>query len=131
MPCFFFAVPSHPSGTGPLPGGGRSALAYADQIAGGHLLAGTAALPKEALKGFSIQNALADSVCPEDVAKAALFFASDDSSKITGIQLNVDAGLTAHMPSFADTIRSSFDRNGIGASDEKAAASRRREGRSL
>jgi NAD(P)-dependent dehydrogenase (short-subunit alcohol dehydrogenase family) len=32
---------------------------------------------------------------PEDVAKAALFFASDESSYITGAELTIDGGITA------------------------------------
>ena len=35
---------------------------------------------------------------PDDVAKAALFLASDDSAWITGVVLPVDGGLTAGMP---------------------------------
>jgi NAD(P)-dependent dehydrogenase (short-subunit alcohol dehydrogenase family) len=32
---------------------------------------------------------------PEEVAKAALFFASDESAFITGAELSVDGGMTA------------------------------------
>lgn len=35
------------------------------------------------------------SVFPEDVAEAALFFASDRSSKTTGAMLTVDGGVSA------------------------------------
>ena len=34
---------------------------------------------------------------PEDIAKAALFLLSDESSFITGVALPVDGGLTAMM----------------------------------
>jgi 3-oxoacyl-[acyl-carrier protein] reductase len=33
---------------------------------------------------------------PEDVAKVALFLASDDASYITGVDIVVDGGITAH-----------------------------------
>jgi NAD(P)-dependent dehydrogenase (short-subunit alcohol dehydrogenase family) len=74
-----------------------------------------AALPKDVLASFTVQNLLPEAVYPENVAEAALFLASDESSRITGAQLNVDAGMTAHMPTYADTMRASFDRSGIGA----------------
>jgi NAD(P)-dependent dehydrogenase (short-subunit alcohol dehydrogenase family) len=43
---------------------------------------------------------------PEDVAKAALFLACDESAFITGIVLPVDGGLTLHTPEAA--VRKSF-----------------------
>lgn len=43
---------------------------------------------------------------PEDVAKAALFLASDDASWITGATLNVDGGLIAGRGNFADDLGS-------------------------
>jgi NAD(P)-dependent dehydrogenase (short-subunit alcohol dehydrogenase family) len=44
-------------------------------------------------KGFVSQAALQRMVTEEEVAKAALFFAGDQSSGITGQTLNVDAGM--------------------------------------
>jgi meso-butanediol dehydrogenase / (S,S)-butanediol dehydrogenase / diacetyl reductase len=41
---------------------------------------------------------------PEDVARAALFLASDDASWITGATLNVDGGLMAGTGNFADDL---------------------------
>ena len=40
-----------------------------------------------------------------DVANAALFLASDESAFITGQVINVDGGLLAHQPYFADERR--------------------------
>lgn len=72
-----------------------------------------AAMSPEMLEGFTIHNVLPKPVYAADVAKAALFFACDDSAEISGACLNVDAGMTAHLPTYADTIRSTFDRTGI------------------
>jgi NAD(P)-dependent dehydrogenase (short-subunit alcohol dehydrogenase family) len=41
---------------------------------------------------------------PEDVARAALFLASDDAAWITGATLNVDGGLMAGRSTFADDL---------------------------
>ncbi len=41
---------------------------------------------------------------PQDVARAALFLASDDASWITGATLNVDGGLMAGTGNFADDL---------------------------
>lgn len=41
---------------------------------------------------------------PEDVARAALFLASDDAAWITGATLNVDGGLMAGTATFADDL---------------------------
>jgi NAD(P)-dependent dehydrogenase (short-subunit alcohol dehydrogenase family) len=41
---------------------------------------------------------------PEDVARAALFLASDDAAWITGATLNVDGGLMAGRGNFGDEL---------------------------
>jgi meso-butanediol dehydrogenase/(S,S)-butanediol dehydrogenase/diacetyl reductase len=41
---------------------------------------------------------------PQDVARAALFLASDDAAWITGAVLNVDGGLMAGAGNFADDL---------------------------
>lgn len=41
---------------------------------------------------------------PQDVAKAALFLASDDAAWITGVTLNVDGGLMAGISRFAEDL---------------------------
>ncbi len=43
---------------------------------------------------FAEQNPMKRMGTPEEIAKAALFLASDDSSYITGIDLTVDGGIT-------------------------------------
>jgi NAD(P)-dependent dehydrogenase (short-subunit alcohol dehydrogenase family) len=55
-------------------------------------------LPDEALKematGFANSNPMKRFGDPAEVAKAVVFFASEDSSYITGSELAVDGGLT-------------------------------------
>jgi NAD(P)-dependent dehydrogenase (short-subunit alcohol dehydrogenase family) len=41
---------------------------------------------------------------PQDIAKAALFLASDDAEWVTGVTLNVDGGLMAGRGNFADDL---------------------------
>jgi NAD(P)-dependent dehydrogenase (short-subunit alcohol dehydrogenase family) len=43
---------------------------------------------------------------PDDVARAALFLASDDAAWITGAVLNVDGGLMAGTSRFAEDLNS-------------------------
>ena len=51
-------------------------------------------LTPEAEAAWSEQVALKDRILPEDIARAALFLASDDSRMMTGQNLVVDAGRT-------------------------------------
>jgi NAD(P)-dependent dehydrogenase (short-subunit alcohol dehydrogenase family) len=41
---------------------------------------------------------------PDDIAKAALFLASDDAAWVTGVTLNVDGGLMAGRGNFGDEL---------------------------
>jgi NAD(P)-dependent dehydrogenase (short-subunit alcohol dehydrogenase family) len=52
--------------------------------------------PKKARERFSDMAPLKRIGLPEEIATAALFFASDDSSFITGVALPVDGGYTAN-----------------------------------
>lgn len=61
------------------------------------------ALTQRALKNPGIQKALLESTplrrfgLPEEIAKAALFFASDDAAYVTGADLAVDGGMSANL----------------------------------
>jgi NAD(P)-dependent dehydrogenase (short-subunit alcohol dehydrogenase family) len=60
-------------------------------------------LTQRALKNPGIQKALLESTplrrfgLPEEIAKAALFFASDDAAYVTGAELAVDGGMSASL----------------------------------
>ena len=61
------------------------------------------ALTQRALKNPGIQKALLENTplrrfgLPEEIAKAALFFASDDAAYVTGAELAVDGGMSASL----------------------------------
>ena len=61
------------------------------------------ALTQRALKNPGIQKALLENTplrrfgLPEEIAKAALFFASDDAAYVTGAALAVDGGMSASL----------------------------------
>jgi NAD(P)-dependent dehydrogenase (short-subunit alcohol dehydrogenase family) len=50
--------------------------------------------PLRSQKSYGRQVALKDRLMPEDIARLALFLASDDGRMITGQNLVVDAGRT-------------------------------------
>lgn len=53
-------------------------------------------LPDEAHEGLIAQIPLGRLGTPEDLGKAAVFLASDDSSYISGVELDVDGGLSQY-----------------------------------
>mgnify|MGYP000142925230 CR=1 FL=1 len=59
---------------------------------------GKLGMPAEAVKGFEEQmiatNPMKRFGQPDEVAKTVLYFASDDSSYVTGSEILVDGGLT-------------------------------------
>jgi len=61
------------------------------------------ALTARALKNPAIEKALVESTAlrrlgrPEEVARAALFLAGDESSYVTGAELAVDGGMSAAL----------------------------------
>ena len=54
--------------------------------------------PDELEEFYRQRNALKVHIYPEDIAEAALWFASDRSAKTTGNMLNVDGGVPAAFP---------------------------------
>ena len=53
----------------------------------------TDALPEDIKRGNVSQIPLAKLGQPEDIAKAVVFFASDDSNYMTGQTLHIDGGM--------------------------------------
>ncbi len=78
-------------------------------------------VPIEYLQGAIDQATLGVAGYPIDLARAALFFASDESSYITGARLACDGGMSCHMPTYLDTLRGAAS---VEASTRKAADSR-------
>jgi NAD(P)-dependent dehydrogenase (short-subunit alcohol dehydrogenase family) len=60
-----------------------------------------AACPPEIVEVVRANNLLDRDGRPEDLANAALFLGSDESSFITGLVIRVDGGQLAHLPHFA------------------------------
>lgn len=63
-------------------------------------------MPDAFIKSFLSHVPLNRMASPEDIANAALFFSSDDSSYITGHILDVAGGYGIGTPQYADVIRS-------------------------
>lgn len=61
-------------------------------------------LSEETLRKHLRQQLLGATGQPQDVANAVAFLAGDEARFITGQLLKVDAGLTAHQPSYADAV---------------------------
>ncbi|MFI3210019.1 MAG: SDR family oxidoreductase [Peptostreptococcaceae bacterium] len=63
-------------------------------------------MPEEFIKSFLSHVPLNRAGKPEDMANAVLFFASEDSSYVTGNIMEVAGGYGIGTPQYADTIRS-------------------------
>jgi NAD(P)-dependent dehydrogenase (short-subunit alcohol dehydrogenase family) len=63
-----------------------------------------ASVPQEMLDGFSRHALTPRAGIPEDIANLVAFLASDAAGFITGITIQVDGGLTAHFPNYADEM---------------------------
>jgi len=59
-------------------------------------------VPADTLAALNKHNLLAREGRPEDIANLVSFLASDKAGFITGITIQVDGGLTAHFPTYAD-----------------------------
>jgi NAD(P)-dependent dehydrogenase (short-subunit alcohol dehydrogenase family) len=64
-----------------------------------HREAGASSDPEEQMERFAAAQPLGRLGTPEDVARAALFLASDDAAFVTGTCIAVDGGLTATVNS--------------------------------
>lgn len=62
-------------------------------------------MKKEIADMLAEHTVLGRNAVPEDIANAMLFFASDESSFITGQNLAVDGGIQIHEPYYADFMR--------------------------
>ena len=61
-------------------------------------------VPPGILAALSKHNLTAREGRPEDIANLVSFLASDKAGFITGITIQVDGGLTAHFPTYADDL---------------------------
>lgn len=66
--------------------------------------AALAQLSEEQLAGFARHRLLAHTGEPDDVAWLVAFLASDLARYVTGQIINVDGGVLAHFPSYADNL---------------------------
>ena len=56
----------------------------------------------QALKDIFLSNIMVNRYgCPEDIGNMCVYFASDESSYVTGQIINVDGGLNSHVPTVA------------------------------
>jgi len=72
-----------------------------------------AACTPEVFAMIESHNLVARTGLPRDIAWAVLFLASDESSFITGQTLCVDGGQLAHLPHYADLVRSGTTTTGF------------------
>ena len=61
-------------------------------------------VPADTLATLNKHNLTAREGRPEDIANLVSFLASDKAGFITGITIQVDGGLTAHFPTYADDL---------------------------
>jgi NAD(P)-dependent dehydrogenase (short-subunit alcohol dehydrogenase family) len=61
-------------------------------------------VPADILATVNKHNLVAREGRPEDIAHLVSFLASDKAGFITGITIQVDGGLTAHFPTYADDL---------------------------
>jgi NAD(P)-dependent dehydrogenase (short-subunit alcohol dehydrogenase family) len=61
-------------------------------------------MPEQVLEGFLRHQLTTRLTEPRDVAEVVAFLASDAAVAITGTSITIDAGFSAHTPSYADEI---------------------------